>query len=157
MIEPKTSIAKISQVVQEAIDRHGWMFTMQNENLSSEEVAAANGFLPLLLENASFNASEALGANWKFESKYAYEQKALCQMIPAVESVAHCPISALVLFIDHALEEKVAAAKKLLPSSKQHEEYSVPLDDWMEKFIERYKLGYVQLEMPTAPSPSTQA
>ena len=156
MADYKTTIDKLSQVIQEAITRHGWVFTMQKEPLSSDEVASPNGFLPLLLENASMVAQEALGDRWKYTSHYVYDQKALCQMIPSPDAVGVCPISALALCIDYTLEKKVEETLKLVPASKKNDDLVIPLDDWMEKFIERYKLGFIQLDMPSTPTPGNQ-
>lgn len=155
MNQPFSITNKLSKVIQEAIDRHGWVFTMQSEVLTSEEVASPNGFLPLLLESASLVAGKSLGDKWPFVSKYEYDQSALCQMLPIQEMMNKYPISILALSIDFALEEKVKDTIKAQPPKLSKEMPSVPLDDWMNKFIERYQSKLIDVVSPSIPTPQS--
>ena len=146
-------ISFISRVVQTFIDERRLSFSIQGEALTSEEVASPSGLLPLLLEEASVNAVKVFGDGWAFRSHYRYDPDAVCQMIPQPPSVEDVPVSMLLPFLDHLIEERGKLALRNRGPGVDPGQEMLVVDDWLARFIQRYQEQKIQVDMPSSPAP----
>ena len=153
----------LSKVFHEIIEQRGFSFQMRDKELTTSEVSDDTGFLPLLIEIGMVRAQEVFGDQWNHQMSYNYVPNALCQMVPDEASLKAMPLSMILLFADHAMEQlSYEHYWKQNPKAKRRPDelpppdakWTIPLDAWMDVFVSRYEARQIKLNVPSTSAPN---
>lgn len=145
-------IPRLSVVVAQAIEQADWVFSFQSQsqtyNISTEEMAAPDGFLPIILHRASHWMSQSMGD--RALMGFRIDARGISRCVPEpIGATASLAIWAL--YAQFALDEWVSRHPEQVRSRKP-----VPIDDLVSAFDNDLALQAIPV-LPALVSPAQRA
>lgn len=144
VIPPKNFVDQVSTLVRNTLDSQEWAFSCEDIVLLTDEVAAKDGLLPVLL----WIAGQTLETAWGEPQQLVFriDSEALCGMVPELNSKI-MPPSVWLHAIHYEIEQIV----------QQNPNGPAIIDDWFARWNQALAQKKIALLPPNvAPAPQNQ-
>ena len=136
-------ISMLSMALEKWITEEGWAFSCQGITLAAEEMAAANGLLPIVLQQAQYCLARATGASPPRAVLHDEIETGLCGV--SVTHIDGLSMAQMLLLGSYALEEH---------ANRHNKESPIPIDIWYETWNKTMAEGLVEVRPLQVSAPS---